>query len=87
VAASTIGRITATSPETMGLTLMEVQRDGAANRIAIAASRFGWKTAAKHLGIVLAAIACAVSLSACGGSFVPNANAGPSPHGGYFGGS
>jgi hypothetical protein len=66
---------------------MPGQRDGAANRIAIADAPFGWKTAAKRLGIVLAAIACAASLSACGGSFVPDANAGPSQHGGYFGGS
>jgi hypothetical protein len=66
---------------------MHGQRDGAANRIATAASPFGWKTAVKRFGNILAAIACAASLSACGGSFVPDANAGPSPHGGYFGGS
>jgi hypothetical protein len=65
-------------------------RDSAAERgawLSIAIPPFGWTRAAVRLGLVFAAIVCAAMLSGCGGSFVPDANAGLSPHGGYFGGS
>jgi hypothetical protein len=65
---------------------MDGHRKSALGGTIVPASPARWKGAARRLCLVLAAIACAAPVSACG-PLVPDANAGPNPRGGYFGGS